>query len=167
MPETRKPGHLGDGWLQVDSSDDPSFFVRFLDASRTRALDFARERADAAFAHLALKPGVSVLDCGCGTGDMLALMSKLIAPGQACGGDLSDAMLHEARRRPMKRERSISISSRWTYSPCPFRTTLLIEFWPRNSSYMFQSRDARCMRCVVSQLMGIASQSRTWTGTPL
>jgi ubiquinone/menaquinone biosynthesis C-methylase UbiE len=99
MTEKRTTGHFDDGWLQVDRTDDPGFFVRFLDASRTRALDFARKHPEAAFAHLALEAGVSVLDCGCGTGDMLTLISKLIAPGQACGGDLSDAMLQEARRR--------------------------------------------------------------------
>lgn len=99
VTEKRTTGHFDDGWLQVDRTDDPGFFVRFLDASRTRALDFARKHPEAAFAHLALAPGLSVLDCGCGTGDMLALISKLTAPGQACGGDLSEAMLEEARRR--------------------------------------------------------------------
>ena len=99
MRGTRKAGHLDDAWLQVDGTDDPGFFVRFLDASRTRALEFARKHPEAAFAHLGLEPGMSVLDCGCGTGDMLALIAKLIAPGEARGGDASEAMLREARRR--------------------------------------------------------------------
>ena len=99
MTENRPSGHFGDAWLQVDHTDDPGFFVRFLDASRTRALEFARRSPEIAFAHLGLERGMSVLDCGCGTGDMLALISGLTAPGEACGGDLSLAMLQEARRR--------------------------------------------------------------------
>jgi len=99
MTRPRTAGHFDDAWLQVDKTADPGFFVRFLDASRTRALEFARKSPHLAFAHLELAPGLSVLDCGCGTGDMLALMSGLTAPGEACGGDLSDAMLQEAQRR--------------------------------------------------------------------
>jgi ubiquinone/menaquinone biosynthesis C-methylase UbiE len=83
----------------MDDTDDPGFFVRFLDASRVRALAFARSNPELAFAHLALKPGLSVLDCGCGTGDMLALIARQVAPGAVCGGDLSSTMLAEARTR--------------------------------------------------------------------
>lgn len=99
MTSERNTGHFDDAWLQVDETDDPGFFVRFLDASRARALEFARKNPKLAFAHLELAPGMSVLDCGCGTGDMLTLISGLTAPGEACGGDLSNAMLEEARRR--------------------------------------------------------------------
>ncbi len=99
MSSDRRSGHFDDAWQQVDKTDDPGFFVRFLDASRARALEFARQNPKLAFAHLELAPGMSVLDCGCGTGDMLTLMSGLTAPGEACGGDLSEAMLDEARRR--------------------------------------------------------------------
>ncbi len=99
MAEKRITGHFDDAWLQVDKTDDPGFFVRFLDASRVRSLAFARQNPAMAFAHLALEPGLSVLDCGCGTGDILAIIAGLIAPGEACGGELSDTMLQEARRR--------------------------------------------------------------------
>ena len=99
MAEKRITGHFDDAWLQVDKTDDPGFFVRFLDASRVRSLAFARQNPAIAFAHLALEPGLSVLDCGCGTGDMLAIIASLTAPGEACGGELSNAMLLEARQR--------------------------------------------------------------------
>ena len=99
MTEKRTAGHLNDAWIEVDKTDDPSFFVRFLDASRVRALEFARANPALAFAHLALEPGLSLLDCGCGTGDMLSLMAKLTEPGIAHGGDLSEAMIREARKR--------------------------------------------------------------------
>ena len=99
MTEKRTASHFNDAWIEVDKTDDPGFFVRFLDASRVRALEFARANPAVAFAHLALKPGLSILDCGCGTGDMLAIMAKLVAPGKAHGGDLSEAMIREARKR--------------------------------------------------------------------
>lgn len=99
MAEKPITGHFDDAWLQVDKTGDPEFFVRFLDASRVRSLVFARQNPAIAFAHLALEPGISVLDCGCGTGDLLAIIAGLITPGEACGGELSDTMLQEARRR--------------------------------------------------------------------
>lgn len=99
MIEKRSSGHLYDAWIQVDETDDPGFFVRFLDASRARQLEFARTNPQMAFAHLALESGMSVLDCGCGTGDMLAIIAQQIVPGEACGGELSHTMLQEARQR--------------------------------------------------------------------
>ncbi len=99
MTEKPRTGHLANAWINIDKGADPGFFVRFLDASRVRALAFARSNPDAAFAHLALKSGMTILDCGCGTGDMLALMARLTAPGKASGGDLSAAMIQEAKTR--------------------------------------------------------------------
>lgn len=105
MSETRgstgsvKAGHFGDAWIQVDRSDDPGFFIRFLDATRARGLEQARKDPGAAFRHLSLRPGLSVLDCGCGTGDMLSLIAEQVAPGRVIGGDLSSTMIAEARVR--------------------------------------------------------------------
>jgi ubiquinone/menaquinone biosynthesis C-methylase UbiE len=98
MSNKQPAGHLNNAWINVDETDDPEFFVRFLTASRARALELARKNPQAAFAHLGLKPGISVLDCGCGTGDMLALIARLIAPGEAYGGDISQTMLATAQR---------------------------------------------------------------------
>ena len=99
MIEKTSTGHFDDAWIHVDETDDPHFFVRFLDASRVRALEFARNHPETAFAHLALEPGLSVLDCGCGTGDMLAIIARQVAPGRVLGGDLSNTMIEEARKR--------------------------------------------------------------------
>ncbi len=94
-----KAGHLDDAWIQIDRSEDPSFFIRFLDATRAHGLELARKDPAAAFAHLALRPGLSVLDCGCGTGDMLSIIADQVAPGRVLGGDISSTMTQEARRR--------------------------------------------------------------------
>lgn len=98
---SKKPaaGHLDDAWIQVDQTDNPAFFIGFLDASRSRSLEFASKNPEIAFAHLTLKPGLTVLDCGCGTGDMLAIIAGLTAPGQAVGVDLSKFMIQEAKKR--------------------------------------------------------------------
>lgn len=98
MSNKKPTGHLNNAWINVDETDDPEFFVRFLTASRARALELARKNPQAAFAHLGLQPGISVLDCGCGTGDMLAMIARLIAPGEAYGGDISQTMLARAQR---------------------------------------------------------------------
>ena len=99
MTNSPSTGHFDNAWIHVDDTDDPNFFIQFLDASRARALEFARIHPEAAFAHLGLAPGLSVLDCGCGTGDMLALIARQVAPGKAVGGDLSNTMIQEARKR--------------------------------------------------------------------
>lgn len=92
-------GHLDNQWIRIDESEDVDFFVRFLDASRVRQHEFAKANPAAAFGHLEPKPGTSLLDCGCGTGDGLRLLQPLFAPGRLVGIDFSDKMLEEARSR--------------------------------------------------------------------
>lgn len=66
--------------------------------------DSAREyirsrRADtsAAFFLKYLKPGMTVLDCGCGEGTITADLTELVAPGQVIGLDLGSETLEIAR----------------------------------------------------------------------
>src|SRR5579862_6088061 len=83
---------------QVDRTTDPADFVRYLDA--TRATDFFREVKRRSYALLALHPGDSVCDIGCGTGDDVLALARLVAPGgQAVGVDASATMIEEAQRR--------------------------------------------------------------------
>lgn len=91
-------GHLSDAWVRVDDARDPEFYVRFLEASRAPALAHARAHPQAFFAHLKLESGVSVLDCGCGTGEMLAVLAPLVFPGRALGVDSSATMIERAHR---------------------------------------------------------------------
>jgi ubiquinone/menaquinone biosynthesis C-methylase UbiE len=87
---------------QVDRTEDPDFFVRFMDeaqkppgiqASKQRMLDRA-----------ALAPGEAVLDVGCGPGDDLFAMESLVGPaGRLFGLDASAVMLAEARHRAAER----------------------------------------------------------------
>lgn len=88
-----------DAWIQVDRTEDPSFFVKLLDATRAELLDRARLDPATFFAPLDIRPGHRVLDAGCGTGDFLRILAPMLHSGSAVGIDLSETMLSEARRR--------------------------------------------------------------------
>ncbi len=83
---------------QVDRTTDPADFVRYLDA--TRATDFYREVKQRSYELLAPQPGEHVIDVGCGTGDDVLAMARLVGPdGRAVGVDASATMIAEAQRR--------------------------------------------------------------------
>lgn len=90
---------FADAWIQIDRTEDPRFFVNLLDATRARLLELARKSPAQFFAPLDLRPGLNVLDVGCGTGGFLSLLAPLISPGKARGVDLSETMIAEACRR--------------------------------------------------------------------
>jgi SAM-dependent methyltransferase len=90
---------FADAWIQVDRTEDPRFFVNLLDATRARLLEQARESPARFFAPLTPRPGLNVLDVGCGTGDSLRLLAALVDPGKSVGLDLSETMIDEARQR--------------------------------------------------------------------
>jgi ubiquinone/menaquinone biosynthesis C-methylase UbiE len=90
---------FADAWIQIDRTENPRFFVNLLDATRARLLERVRQSPELFFAPLALRPGLNVLDVGCGTGDLLRLLAPIVSPGTAVGVDLSETMIAEARQR--------------------------------------------------------------------
>jgi ubiquinone/menaquinone biosynthesis C-methylase UbiE len=90
---------FADAWIQVDRTEDPRFFVQLLDATRAQLLERARSSPSEFFAALEPRPGLHVLDVGCGTGDFLRLLAPILAPGNAVGVDLSETMISEACSR--------------------------------------------------------------------
>ncbi|MGI8687343.1 MAG: methyltransferase domain-containing protein [Thermomicrobiales bacterium] len=83
---------------QVDRTTDPADFVRYLDA--TRATDFFREIKQRSYTLLDLHPGDHVCDIGCGPGDDVLALARLVGPGgRAVGMDASETMIGEAERR--------------------------------------------------------------------
>jgi ubiquinone/menaquinone biosynthesis C-methylase UbiE len=90
---------FADAWIQVDRTEDPRFFVNLLDATRARLLERAQKSPTHFFAPLALRPGLNVLDVGCGTGDFLRLLAPVVSLGKAVGLDLSETMIAEAVQR--------------------------------------------------------------------
>ena len=50
-----------------------------------------------------LKPGDSVLDCGCGVGSITLDLAELVAPGKVIGVDMDESQLEVARANARKR----------------------------------------------------------------
>ncbi|HWM68811.1 MAG TPA: methyltransferase domain-containing protein [Steroidobacteraceae bacterium] len=79
---------------RVDAAGNPDSLVQFLD--ETAAMHFSRINRRS-LELMALREGASALDIGCGTGDDVRAMRKMVgAQGAATGVDLSERMLDEA-----------------------------------------------------------------------
>jgi ubiquinone/menaquinone biosynthesis C-methylase UbiE len=90
-------------FTQVDRSEDPDFFVRFMDEAQKPAAIQAGKRL--MLERLVLTPGEAVLDVGCGPGTDLFDMAELVGPaGSLVGLDASEVMIDEARRRAAERD---------------------------------------------------------------
>jgi ubiquinone/menaquinone biosynthesis C-methylase UbiE len=89
-------------FTQVDRSDDPDFFVRFMDeAQKPAAIQASKQLM---LERTALSSGTAVLDVGCGPGDDLFDMAEHVGPaGRLVGLDASEVMTAEARRRARER----------------------------------------------------------------
>src|SRR6516225_12289893 len=84
------------GFTRVDQTKDPRFFIEFLDARKT--VEGERDVKDLITQLLALKPGMEVLDVGCGTGDDAREMAAAVGRnGRAVGIDLSDTVITESK----------------------------------------------------------------------
>ncbi len=82
----------------IDQSADPDYFVRFLDEAGAQASFQAYKRRMVELLDAA--PGRRFLDAGCGTGDDVRALARLVMPGGAVVGiDNSQAMLAVARER--------------------------------------------------------------------
>jgi ubiquinone/menaquinone biosynthesis C-methylase UbiE len=72
-------------------------------------LDFFYDRhasTNAAFFIRYLKPGMKILDCGCGPGSITLDFAELISPGQAVGIDIESK--HIERAKALQQERNIN-----------------------------------------------------------
>jgi SAM-dependent methyltransferase len=71
-------------------------------------LERARKSPTEFFAPLALRPGLNVLDVGCGTGDFVRLLAPLVSPAKTVGLDLSETMIAEAVQRSAGNSENLS-----------------------------------------------------------
>ncbi len=82
-----------------DTRDVEERYQRFA-ATYDNAMSWLDGVRDASFEHLALKPGESVLDLGCGTGISFERLHRDVGPeGRIIGLELSSEMLELARQR--------------------------------------------------------------------
>jgi ubiquinone/menaquinone biosynthesis C-methylase UbiE len=86
----------------IDSSKDPQFFLRFLDA--VNKLPMMAPIKQMILDGLRLRNGSRVLDLGCGLGDdTFQVAERVGTSGRVTGVDVSTSMIDEARRRAGKR----------------------------------------------------------------
>lgn len=83
---------------RIDQTANPNYFIQFLDAACAEASFQTYKRRMMEL--LDLRPGVQILDVGCGTGDDAREMARCLdGRGRILAIDNSEAMLTEARRR--------------------------------------------------------------------
>ena len=81
-----------------DRAADPAAFVHYLDA--VTAGSSVQEYKRQTFALLGARAGARLLDVGCGTGDDVLALARLVGPnGQVTGIDGSETMIAEAKAR--------------------------------------------------------------------
>lgn len=86
------------GFTDVDRTNDPDYFIRFLDeASADESFQAYKQHS---FQLLELGPGQRVLEVGCGTGEDARAMAARVAPnGRVVAVDGSQNMIDTAQRR--------------------------------------------------------------------
>ncbi|SRR5579884_82939 len=82
----------------VDLAPDVAYLVRFLETAKQ--VPGFRQAKDEMLAAMRLRPGMCVLEGGCGLGaDAVELAARVAPVGRVVAVDLSRAMIEEARRR--------------------------------------------------------------------
>ena len=94
-------------FTQVDRTEDPDFFVRFMDEAQKPAAIQASKRL--MLERAAMTSGDAVLDVGCGPGsDLFDIVERVGPAGRLVGLDASEVMIAEARRRAEERRLPIT-----------------------------------------------------------
>lgn len=82
------------GFADIDSADDPDFYLRYL--LKARNDEHVRQMKSSSLDLLKLAPGLDVLELGAGLGDEVAAISELVSPGRTVGVDGSARIIAEA-----------------------------------------------------------------------
>ena len=85
-------------FTDLDRAADPSHLVRFLNS--VSALDVVRAYKRRSFEVLGVQTGQAMLDLGCGNGDDVRELARLVGPtGRVVGVDRSETLIATARER--------------------------------------------------------------------
>src|SRR5262245_4014546 len=97
VPESRMTGPTGGPMFSdVDASGQAEKARRYLSAAADRAAEMRRE----GYHRLGVTDGWSILDVGCGLGEVCADLAELVGPtGRVVGIDASEALIAHARER--------------------------------------------------------------------
>jgi ubiquinone/menaquinone biosynthesis C-methylase UbiE len=93
-----KPDEAITSFDRVDQAANPAFFTQFMDKSHTlQSASIYRQRM---FELLDVRPAARLLDVGCGAGNDVQDLAKLVGPsGRVVGIDSSATMIEQARAR--------------------------------------------------------------------
>jgi ubiquinone/menaquinone biosynthesis C-methylase UbiE len=87
---------LSTGFRNVDQTAAPETFIHYLDAATAQIQAWKQH----SFELLEVKPGAQLLDVGCGTGDDVQALGRMVgATGRVIGIDTSETLVAEARKR--------------------------------------------------------------------
>ncbi len=90
-----------DEFGEVDKSKDKQYFVDYLDSARSQK--YIASYKESSFSFLNLREGDKALDVGCGTGEDVVSLARIVGTsGRAVGIDNSETMISEARKRAAK-----------------------------------------------------------------
>ncbi len=93
-----------DQFNTVDQTDNPDFFIKFVDEGNSLESTQACKRIMCS--RLNIERDQSILDVGCGTGDDVISLAELVGNrGHVAGVDSSEKMITEARKRLELRRR--------------------------------------------------------------
>ena len=91
-----KPDETVTGFANVDQTTNPAFFTQFMEKSHT--LPSASIYKQRMVELLEVRPGARLLDVGCGAGQDVLALAKLVGPsGHVVGIDASATMIQQAR----------------------------------------------------------------------